>query len=264
MKKITADLSLLKEDYRSYSSAFKDTLCDDVKKNTKIGFEEYQTVFSSDDIRNNFSVINRDFDYLRALSLPFAKQYNVENDVKKIFDSNSWNQVSPIKKFPSKRRRSPSVVSAIPKSLRSVSKSNRMKYADFMCAWPLEKNKFWFSSPFGLRKIGKGAYKFHYGIDLAALQGTIVKSVEKGIVVQSSYLKGYGNCITIAHNYKYKTKYAHLHFRKAQVGQRVKKGDIIGTVGSTGFVKTVGKDASHLHFEVYAFGKRINPVFVLI
>ncbi len=109
-----------------------------------------------------------------------------------------------------------------------------------------------------------GGTKYHYGIDMAANKGTPVRAAATGIVLESYWNNGYGNCIIVAHNRKYKTRYAHLNTRRVKIGQKVKRGEVIGTVGDTGLVRKSGKDASHLHFEVYAFGRHINPLTVLV
>lgn len=271
MKHATDRLLELKEDYRSYSMTLKRM----IKENTRETTTESQEVkkktlmsdaVSSDTINEDFFAINRDPDYLRSSALEFARQHKLEPVLAKMFDTDSWDELPVVKRFPVKKRkkRQGVAVSGVPAWARLKSNPECHLYKDFVCVWPVDKGKFWFSSPFGPRKIGKNKWKFHYGVDLAAPRGTPIKSVAAGIVIQSEYYKGYGNCITIVHNRKYKTRYAHLHMRKVRVGQKVKRGGVIGTVGDTGFVKKVGKDASHLHFEVYAFGRHINPVSVLV
>lgn len=271
MKRATDRLLELKEDYRSYSMTLKrlikensrETVSDsqDEKKKSIIG-----DVFSSDRVHEDFFVINREPEYLRASAITFAKQHQLDQVLAKMFDTDSWDELPSIKTFPVKKKRKKrgATISGVPAWARLKSAPQRHLYKDFLCSWPVDRGKFWFSSPFGPRKIGKNKWKFHYGIDLAAPRGTPIKAVAAGIVVQSEMHKGYGNCITIVHNRKYKTRYAHLHMRKVVVGQKIKRGGIIGTVGATGFVKKSGKDASHLHFEVYAFGRHINPVSVLV
>lgn len=133
--------------------------------------------------------------------------------------------------------------------------------ADFI--WPLNSGQFYISSFYGYRKL-RGKTKFHTGIDLATARGTIVKAVGSGVVKEACYLPGYGNTVLISHNQKYKTRYAHLDSIKVRFGQKISKADRIGTVGSTGHVVSKrGRDPSHLHFEVYAYGKHINPLHVL-
>ncbi|MFC2116057.1 M23 family metallopeptidase [Bacteroidota bacterium] len=99
--------------------------------------------------------------------------------------------------------------------------------------------------------------KFHYGMDFTAPTGTEVYSTADGSIerIQRSR-RGYGNVVVVNHGYGYKTLYAHLNdFNKAWVGKKVKRGDIIAFVGSTGL-----STAPHLHYEVHLNGKKINPV----
>ena len=131
---------------------------------------------------------------------------------------------------------------------------------DFTFHWPLELHHFWISSLFGARKKANGAPGFHYGIDLAALKGTPVKSAAAGTVIQAQYLPGYGNNILIQHNKYYRTRYAHLHTMNVHEGQKISAGQKIGTVGATGSVRKSGRDASHLHFEIYHNGSHVNPL----
>ncbi len=113
-----------------------------------------------------------------------------------------------------------------------------------------------FSSNFGYRThpIYK-TKKFHYGIDISCKKGTPVHSPANGKIIVTSYKNtGYGNEIKIKHKYGFVTRYAHLHQIKIKNGIYVKKGDIIGTVGTTG-VST----APHLHYEIFKNGNRIDP-----
>lgn len=131
---------------------------------------------------------------------------------------------------------------------------------DFTFHWPLELHHFWISSLFGARKKANGTPGFHYGIDLAAMKGTSVKAAAAGVVIQAQYLPGYGNNILIQHNKYYRTRYAHLHTMNVSEGQKVSIGQKIGTVGATGSVRKSGRDASHLHFEIYHNGSHVNPL----
>ena len=99
-------------------------------------------------------------------------------------------------------------------------------------------------------------YRAHLGIDYAAPRGTYVKSAGKGKVTYRGRKGGYGKTIIVQHESGYKTLYAHLKgYRKGiRVGKRVKQGQLIGYVGSTG-VST----GPHLHFGVYKNSKPINP-----
>ncbi|WP_264549045.1 M23 family metallopeptidase [Flavobacterium sp. N2820] len=98
--------------------------------------------------------------------------------------------------------------------------------------------------------------KFHYGMDFTAKTGTPIYATGDGVVFKAdASLSGYGNHIEINHGYGYKTLYAHLSKYKCRPGQRVKRGDIIGYVGSTG-----RSQAPHLHYEVFKNGERVNPL----
>jgi len=98
--------------------------------------------------------------------------------------------------------------------------------------------------------------KFHAGMDFAASVGTEIYATGDGTVVKAGADEsGYGNHVRVNHGYGYLTLYAHMSKIKARVGQKVKRGDVIGYVGNTG--KSVGP---HLHYEVHKNGQAINPV----
>ena len=98
--------------------------------------------------------------------------------------------------------------------------------------------------------------KFHYGMDFTARTGTPIYATGDGVVYKAdASLSGYGNHIEINHGYGYKTLYAHLSKYNCRPGQRVKRGDIIGYVGSTG-----RSQAPHLHYEVFKGNERVNPL----
>lgn len=147
---------------------------------------------------------------------------------------------------------------------KSLTKSTR--YApqrDFVFCWPLELSSFWLSSLFGPRKRPNGHIEFHQGIDMAAMKGTPVKAAAAGKVIFAQPASGYGNCVIIQHNNRYKTRYAHLNRISVCQGQVVMEGDRVGSVGDTGLVRKSGRDASHLHFEIYQDGRRVNPLIFL-
>jgi murein DD-endopeptidase MepM/ murein hydrolase activator NlpD len=100
------------------------------------------------------------------------------------------------------------------------------------------------------------ARKMHEGMDFTAKTGTPIYATGDGIVAKAdNSLSGYGNHIEISHGFGYLTLYAHLSKYKVRQGQRVKRGDIIGYVGSTG-----RSQAPHLHYEVHKDGKVVNPI----
>lgn len=113
------------------------------------------------------------------------------------------------------------------------------------------------SSGYGMRKHPILGYnKMHKGVDFAAPTGTPIYAAGDGIVEKRYRSKTFGNYIRIRHNDTYKTAYAHLHrFAKGiREGSRVRQGQVIGTVGSTG--RSTGP---HLHYEVHKNGKQVNP-----
>ncbi len=121
--------------------------------------------------------------------------------------------------------------------------------------WPVYGD---ISSPFGWRihPITK-KWAFHTGIDIAAPLGTPIFAADSGIVEYAGWYKGYGNFILINHG-KYKTAYGHLSKIDVFVGEYVRKGELIGRVGSTGI-----STGPHVHFEVRLDGKVVNPMTYL-
>ena len=112
------------------------------------------------------------------------------------------------------------------------------------------------SSPYGMRKHPIDGYnKMHKGTDFAAPMGTPIMASGDGVIIKASWCGGGGNCVKIRHNTSYTTVYAHMSKFAANIkkGKRVKQGQTIGYVGSTG--KSTGP---HLHYEVIHNGKRIN------
>lgn len=99
--------------------------------------------------------------------------------------------------------------------------------------------------------------KMHAGLDFTAPQGTPIYATANGTVKLAGYSDGgYGNHVVINHGYGYETLYGHMVRIKVRGGQRVKRGDIIGYVGSTG--KSTGP---HCHYEVHKNGQKIDPVY---
>ncbi len=104
--------------------------------------------------------------------------------------------------------------------------------------------------------------KLHTGLDFAAPRGTPIYATGSGTVkkAQISYRKtGYGNQVEINHGFGYVTKYAHMQKIVVKKGQKVKRGDLIGYVGSTG-----GSTAPHCHYEIIKDGKKIDPIQYII
>jgi murein DD-endopeptidase MepM/ murein hydrolase activator NlpD len=99
--------------------------------------------------------------------------------------------------------------------------------------------------------------KFHAGLDFAATQGTPIYATADGNVKEASYdAGGFGNHVVINHGYSYETLYGHMVRIKVHVGQQIKRGEVIGWVGSTG--KSTGP---HCHYEVHKGGQPVDPVY---
>lgn len=99
--------------------------------------------------------------------------------------------------------------------------------------------------------------KFHAGLDFSAPQGTPIYATADGVVTTAGFSNGgYGNHVVINHGYGYETLYGHMFRVKVRVGQSVKRGDLIGWVGSTG--KSTGP---HCHYEVHKNGQKLDPIY---
>ena len=113
------------------------------------------------------------------------------------------------------------------------------------------------ASGFGMRSDPfTKVQKMHYGMDFTAPQGTPIYASGDGIVERAdNTATGYGNHIRINHGYGYESLYAHLYKYNVRKNQKIKRGDLIGFVGSTG-----RSQAPHLHYEIFKDGERINPI----
>ncbi len=96
--------------------------------------------------------------------------------------------------------------------------------------------------------------RFHAGMDFTAPIGTDIYATANGTISAAGWQQGYGNCVQINHGYGYLTLYGHMSAIKVRVGQSVKRGEVIGLVGSTG--KSTGP---HCHYEVHYKGEIMNP-----
>ena len=119
--------------------------------------------------------------------------------------------------------------------------------------WPLKAR---ISSEFGWRKDPiNGETRFHYGIDLAVREGSLVRATLPGRVLRSGYQKGYGNFVLMDHGHGFTTLYGHNQSNIVKEGDWVRGGAPIAKAGSTG--RSTGP---HLHFEVKRHGKHLNPL----
>ena len=123
--------------------------------------------------------------------------------------------------------------------------------------WPAHG---WLSSRVGARQDPiTGDRDFHQGLDISADNGTPVYATADGIVSAAGREGGYGNLVVVDHEYGLETRYGHLSRFMVSPGAKVKRGDVIGLVGSTG--RSTG---AHLHYEVRVNGRLLNPLQLLL
>jgi murein DD-endopeptidase MepM/ murein hydrolase activator NlpD len=122
---------------------------------------------------------------------------------------------------------------------------------------PVEIMKF--SSGYGNRNAPtRGASRNHKGIDIPGPVGTPIYATADGTIGRAQWVGGYGKYVEINHGNAVQTRYGHLSAMNVSPGQRIRKGDILGYMGSTG--RSTG---SHLHYEVRIAGEAINPIAFL-
>lgn len=138
--------------------------------------------------------------------------------------------------------------------------TKQQRMATMPAIMPIRKNECRIVSGYGMRYHPILHYRrMHTGIDMAAHPHTAVYATGDGTVTvagRGEGLGGYGVCIVINHGYGFQTRYAHLSAVKVKVGQRVKRGELIGNVGRSGLAQ-----GYHLHYEVVQNGNRVNPVY---
>lgn len=141
----------------------------------------------------------------------------------------------------------------------AVNKQERM--ASMPAIMPIKKNECKLVSGFGSRYHPILHYRrMHSGVDLTARNGTKVYATGDGTIESSGRnekgFSGYGVVVVVNHHNGFKTLYAHLNDTQVKPGQKVKRGELIGHVGSTGL-----SQGPHLHYEVIQNGKKVNPVY---
>jgi murein DD-endopeptidase MepM/ murein hydrolase activator NlpD len=123
--------------------------------------------------------------------------------------------------------------------------------------WPTHG---WLSSSMGNRADPfTGERDFHPGLDISADKGAPIYSTADGKVTHAASAGNYGNLVIVDHGYGIQTRYGHMSAFKVKVGQAVKRGDLLGLVGATGRATS-----SHLHYEVRANGRILNPLQLLL
>lgn len=136
--------------------------------------------------------------------------------------------------------------------LGGVAVERRQRMASTPSGMPVEG---WFSHGYGWRKDPwTSEPEFHGGMDIVAFVGTPVMATGDGVVSKATRKSDYGKVIDISHGYGYVTRYAHLSEILVRPAQKVRRGDVIGRVGSSG--RSTGP---HLHYEVFHDRNKVNP-----
>ena len=128
---------------------------------------------------------------------------------------------------------------------------------EFLNNFPFEiPTTGYISSEFGYRRnpFKKSSTEFHKGIDIQNIKGTYIRAPANGTIVKSEYQSGYGNMILLKHSETVSSFYAHLSTSFVLEGQKIKKGQIIGAIGSTGL-----STGPHLHYEILIDGENYDP-----
>jgi hypothetical protein len=142
------------------------------------------------------------------------------------------------------------------KSLAEIELHFDNKLDQYACIPSINPLPCWsLGSPFGYRVDPfTGEIRMHWGVDIGAPTGTLIHATADGIVIFTGWDQGYGLSIEIDHGYGFVTRYAHCQTILMKPGDKIKRGQIIATVGSTGRAT-----CSHLHYEVNISGIKVNP-----
>jgi len=137
--------------------------------------------------------------------------------------------------------------------IREYLRKQHDHYVSTPKGWPVDGGHI--TSFFGGRDHPRsGDHQFHTGVDIAAESGWPVKATADGVVSFADWSGGSGNLVAIEHGFGFSTYYAHNRRLSVRIGQTVKRGDVIGYVGSTG-----NSTGPHVHYEVWKDGKPMNP-----
>jgi murein DD-endopeptidase MepM/ murein hydrolase activator NlpD len=137
-------------------------------------------------------------------------------------------------------------------SVKDFLREQRDIYVSTPSGWPVAGPV---TSPFGERQAPRGSnIQFHTGIDISVPSGTPIRATADGVVTYAGWSSGNGNLVALEHGFGYSTFFAHAKSTNVQVGQRVKRGEVIAYSGSTG-----NSTGPHLHYEVWKQGRAVNP-----
>lgn len=146
---------------------------------------------------------------------------------------------------------------ALQEELAKFLNERRSILASTPSLWPV---RGWVTSGFGFRTSPwTGKRHFHSGLDISTRAGTPIVAPADGIVTYADFEGAYGRMLVINHGHGLVTRYGHLHAFKVKVGQKVKRGQVIAQVGSSG--RSTG---SHLHYEILVAGVPANPRYYII
>ncbi|MFK7048574.1 M23 family metallopeptidase [Flavobacterium columnare] len=233
-----------------------------------------------ENLKLNYVILNKKIDQLNEVLASIEERDN--NIYKVYFNMASPGETSEDKKIVSKARfknllamNNEQLIVSTETRLSGLSKSlvGQSKSLDKILSLAKSKDRFLGSIPAiqpvkneQLKRMASGfgyrsdpftkARKMHKGMDFTAPTGTPVFATGDGVVRRADAgASGFGNHIVINHGFGYETIYAHLSRYNCRLGRRVKRGDIIGFVGSTG-----RSQAPHLHYEVHKNGSVVNPI----
>lgn len=269
LKQETARLVEIRDEYQTYTTAFRKILRDYQRLKDDDGASEEDEEKKKEE--RSFLVLNREPSHLASSTQHYLKERRMGRILSKLQASGQWVSTDAPsltarhgRMHRRRHRYRDSVLVAAQLARHRALMRGKTLVTDISFAWPIDRSHFWISSFFGMRRKPDRTWGFHYGIDMAAIKGTAVKAAGAGVVVEAGNNKGYGNTVVIMHDNKYRSRYAHLQRISVRVGQQVEQGQYIGTVGDTGLVRKRGRYASHLHFEVYVHGKKVNPLYFFI
>ena len=149
--------------------------------------------------------------------------------------------------------------------LLAESKRQEQSFNELTCFLEEQRNimdctpAVWPTRGFLTSKFGMRWGRLHAGIDIANKIGTIITAPADGVIIFIGVKQGYGNFLTVAHGYGISTNYGHLYTTLVKVGDKVKRGDKIATIGNSG--RTTGP---HLHYEVLLNGVHVDPLYYIL
>ena len=267
-------ISVLQSEYKNYVLVVRRLL-------RGSNFIKGQEPTPTDEKKNNDEsgatlIVNRSVDYVKESSIAFFKRHRMENLLRRVA-ATEWIEYTEQALAEHEQAKQPTTRLAQSGRARKNNRGIRRRFAmraqkpitpttltnnsSKIFSWPIDPSQWWPSSLYGPRKNPSG-WRFHHGLDMAAVRGTPVKAAAPGEVAEAGWdAHGRGKMILVAHGNQYLTRYAHLDKILVCVGQHVERGTVIGRVGATGNVR--GFNGSHLHFEVLTAGHTVNPLHVL-